>query len=247
MIPRIIHYCWFGRNELPPLARRCIASWKKYAPEYSIVEWNEDNFDFKESRYAAEAYSVGKWAFVSDYARFRIIFENGGLYFDTDVELLQGCELVIGNKAFMACDKNYMISPGLGFGAEKHSTIIKACLDTYNDRDFLRRDGSMDLTTVVEICSSVLRYRGIIGTDDVAFYNDFTVYPCEYFAPKEYGSNKVSITKKTISIHHYDSSWLSSRQKKHARVVSFIEQIFGKRLVETLVDIKRIMKGLIRW
>ena len=142
MIPKIIHYCWFGHNPLPPLAIKCIASWKKHFPDYEIKEWNEDNFNVNSIPYTYEAYSVGKYAFVSDYARFWILYQYGGIYFDTDVEVIKNMDDIINAGPFMGCENMFIpknknsiadINPGLGFGAIPKMEIYKNILDYYSN------------------------------------------------------------------------------------------------------------------
>ena len=139
MIPKVIHYCWFGGNPLPKLARDCIESWKKYCPGYEIREWNESNFDLECCQYVKEAASVGKWAFVSDYARFKILYVHGGVYFDTDVELIKTIDDILAKGAFMgiekpfniSCHQKYLVASGLGFATEKSMPVIGEILKLY--------------------------------------------------------------------------------------------------------------------
>lgn len=136
MIPKVIHYCWFGRNEKSDLIKSCIESWQKYCPEYQIIEWNENNFDVNTCEYTREAYLARKWAFVSDYARLKIIFENGGIYLDTDVELKKGLDNCLNYHAWFAQDDIRYINTGLGFGACKGNLLLKKMLDIRSARSF---------------------------------------------------------------------------------------------------------------
>ena len=154
-IPKTIHYCWFGRNPLPSLAIKCIASWKKYLPDYEIKEWNEDNFDVNVVPYTREAYAAKKYAFVSDYARFKILYEEGGLYFDTDVEVIKPFDDIIARGAFMGCERDAgdrggaCVNPGLGLGANPNFGLYKEILDLYATLHFSYPEGSLNLKTVV--------------------------------------------------------------------------------------------------
>ena len=132
MIPKKIHYCWFGRNPKPKLAEKCIASWKKYCPDYEIIEWNEDNFDIDMNAYVKSAYEQKKYAFLTDYARLLIIYENGGVYFDTDVELIKPIDDLLENKSFFGFEDREHVNTGLGFGAEKENQIIKRMQKEYD-------------------------------------------------------------------------------------------------------------------
>ena len=131
MIPKKIHYCWFGRGEKPKLAEKCIASWKKYCPDYEIIEWNEDNFDMFVYPYTKYFLETQKYAFLSDLVRLIVIFENGGLYFDTDVELLKRPDDLLENEAFFGFETPEYINTGHGFGATKHHPVIKEMIQSY--------------------------------------------------------------------------------------------------------------------
>lgn len=145
MIPKIIHYCWFGENPLPELAQKCIASWEKYCPDYEIKEWNENNFDLNGCAFVKEAYEAKKWAFVSDFARLKIIYEEGGIYLDTDVEILKSFDTLLGNKCFLGEETSGFVATGLGFGAEKYNPIIKELLEMYIGKHFKLEDGLFDM------------------------------------------------------------------------------------------------------
>jgi len=227
MIPKVIHYCWFGRNPLPPLAIKCIESWKRHLPDYEIIEWNEDNFDINAIPYTKEAYSAKKYAFVSDYARFWILYKYGGLYFDTDVEVIKPFENIVSKGPFMGCenvtDKNGLlplnVAPGLGLGAYANMDIYKVFLDYYSGIHFISMDGTLNTnTTVVEHISAVLRNKGLKNINAIQTIDNVIIYPREYFCPIDIVTNRLHITSNTYSIHHYAGSWadwsLSYRIKK---------------------------------
>ncbi len=159
MIPKVINYCWFGRNLLPELAKKCIASWKKYLPDYEIKEWNEDNYDVRKIPYIAQAYDLKKYAFVSDYARFDILYQFGGVYFDTDVEVIKDLRPVIEKGAFIGIEKgtNPFLAAGLGIASPAASTVYKEILDSYQTEQFVKDDGSLNLKTVCERVSEIMR------------------------------------------------------------------------------------------
>ena len=131
MIPKKIHYCWFGRGEKPALAKKCIASWKKYCPDYEIIEWNEDNFDINYNAYTKYCYENKKWAFLSDYVRLLVVYEHGGIYYDTDVEALKSFDDLLTYKAYFGFENEEHINTGIGFGAEKEHTVLKSMLEMY--------------------------------------------------------------------------------------------------------------------
>ena len=145
-IPKVLHYCWFGGAPKPKNIQNCIRSWKKYCPDYEIIEWNEQNFDVSQSLYTRQAYDARRWAFVADYARLKILYEQGGIYMDTDVELLRPLDDLLAYPAFFGFQHNNEVATGLGFGAEAHSPVVKALLDDYDSLPFLLPDGSCDLT-----------------------------------------------------------------------------------------------------
>lgn len=222
MIPKIIHYCWFGGKELPELARRCIESWKKYLPDYEIRQWDESNFDVHIIPYTHDAYEAHKYAFVSDYARFWVLYQYGGLYFDTDVEMIKNMDAIVQRGAFMGCEHmskpnaepaSLGVAPGLGLGFPPHSALIKELLDFYQKYSFYDADGTIKTHTVVTITTGILCKKGLINTPKIQEIEGVFIYPKEYFCPKEYLTNELTITDKTVSIHHYDGSWLSDEQR----------------------------------
>lgn len=240
MIPKIIHYCWFGRNPLPPLAIKCIESWKKYLPEYEIREWNEDNFDVNIIPYTQEAYKAKKYAFVSDYARFWILYKYGGLYFDTDVEIIKPIEDIISNGPFMGSerlvkmssnlyredDSAIAVNPGLGLAAVPGLEFYKRMLDNYAVLKFILSDGTLNTKTVVQYTTELLMDYGLKETDIIQNCMDIWIYPSEYFCPKSYENGKLYLTDNTRTIHHFAASWLSPKQ----RFILFIKSIIGVNL-----------------
>ncbi len=220
MIPKVIHYCWFGGNPLPELAVKCIESWKKYCPDYEIKEWNESNFDLNCCTYVREAYKAKKWAFVSDYVRFWILYHEGGVYFDTDVELIKPIDDIIKKGSFMACEKTNeinwktnMVAPGLGLAANPGLGLYKEMLNFYEKRHFLNKDGTYDTTTIVVYTTDLLRKYGLRNYDKVQIVNNIQIYPPEYFCPMDYQTGEIVITSNTRSIHHYSASWFSKTEK----------------------------------
>ena len=197
MIPKIIHYCWFGRNPLPESAVKCIDSWKKYLPDYEIKEWNEDNFDVNIIPYTADAYKVKKYAFVSDYARFWILYHYGGLYFDTDVEVIKNMDYIIENGPFMGCEsdashiKRMTVASGLGLSASPQMVIYKKILNKYQSCKFYTSKGSLNQVTVVGIVTSVLFNEGLVNKKGIQKIQGLTIYPKEYFCPMDYTTGEI--------------------------------------------------------
>lgn len=209
MIPKIIHYCWFGGNPLPPLAKSCIESWKKFCPDYEIKEWNESNYDVHKIPYISQAYRVKKYAFVSDYARFDILYEYGGIYFDTDVEVIRPIDDLISNGAFVGLELPGSIATGLGIGAAVGCPIFKEIMDNYKKTCFITQDGKMNLTTVVKRVSNIFKQYGFTEENKLQKIAGVTIYPIDFFCPKNYGTGEITITPNTYTIHHYDGSWCS--------------------------------------
>ena len=218
MIPKVVHYCWFGRNPLPESAVKCIESWRKYMPDYEIKEWNEDNFDVNMIPYSAEAYSVGKYAFVSDYARFWILYHYGGVYFDTDVEVIKPIDDIVEKGAFMGVEEmckvipedlvGYpMVAPGLGIGTPPGTAFYKKLLDFYEGSRFLAEDGSIIPGTVVAYTTRLLVEEGLQKTPDLQHTAGMWIYPEDYFNPFEDITGRLRITERTRSIHWYARSW----------------------------------------
>lgn len=228
MIPKKIHYCWFGQAELPPLAEKCIASWKKYLPDYEIIEWNESNFDINCCDYIKEAYQAKKWAFVSDYARFKILYEQGGIYFDTDVEVIKDLSPIIEAGAFLGIEKQFDVNPGLGIAVEPQHPLYKEFLDSYQDRHFVNNDGSLNLKTIVEYTTELLQEHGLSkDTTKIQTIDGIHIYPKDYFNPSNMDTRKIEITENTYTIHHYAASWVSRTERFCAKVYWLIARIFG--------------------
>ena len=241
MIPKIIHYCWFGKNPLPPLAVKCIESWKKYLPDYEIKEWNEDNFDVNIIPYTQEAYEAKKYAFVSDYARFWILYKYGGLYFDTDVEVIKPMDDIIAKGPFMGCENEVdhkgatalAVAPGLGLGVNPGLGLYKEMLDLYEGMRFVKENGGLNTTTVVEYTSNLLYKRGLENKSEIQFVGEIYIYPKEYFCPMDFHTKKITITSKTVSIHHYSASWQTPIMKFKIMVAKCL----GKRLSHLILKI----------
>lgn len=216
-IPKVIHYCWFGRGPKPKLASKCIASWKKFLPDYEIVEWNEDNFDIGFMPYCQEAYEAKKYAFVSDVARFKILYDHGGVYFDTDVEIIRPLDDILARGAFMGLERNPApslpdgaVNPGLGLAVAPGLGLVKDILAVYEGIHFRNPDKSLNLKTVVQYTTEVLLVHGLRPKPGIMEIDGIFIYPAEYFNPKG-SSTKLVITSNTRTIHHFAGSWHSLR------------------------------------
>ena len=247
MIPKKIHYCWFGGNPMPELMQKCVSSWKQFCPEYEIVEWNETNFDVNCCNYAKEAYEAKKWAFVSDYARFWIIYHQGGVYFDTDVEIIRPINDIVERGPFFGCEYGIperlgeycaCVAPGLGLAAEAGDAVYRKILDEYEAKHFLRPDGANDLTTVVKYTTDLLKPMGFSSScKEIQNVAGIWIYPPEYFCPINYQTSQLQIGKETRTIHHYTSSWHDRTLK--GKIKKMTKNLLGPKLIQLVLHLKR--------
>lgn len=248
MIPKIIHYCWFGGNPLPEDAKKCIASWKKYLPEYEIKEWNESNFDVNCCPYVKGAYEAKKYAFVSDYARFYVLYHYGGVYFDTDVEVICNMDSIIEKGPFMGFEKSFAtqnpdknfplgVAAGLGMAAEKQMPVLKELIDVYNSKaSFTFGEG-----TIVHYTTEVLKKYGLENKNVKQLVGGFTIYPDDVLCPMDSTTGLIHLTSNTVSIHHYSCSWIdhNTLSWKLHEFKNFLIRIFGEK---TIIKICRFFR-----
>ena len=240
MIPKIIHYCWFGRKALPRSAKKCIESWKKYLPDYEIKEWNEDNFDVNMIPYTQEAYSAKRYAFVSDYARFYILYHYGGIYFDTDVEVIKPIDDILEKGAFMGCETiaeeeiPLYVAPGLGLALEPKNEIIKELLDLYSCLHFINSDGTHNLKSIVQYTTDILVEHGLQKKGDIQNVGNIWIYPKDYFNPYDCEHNRMVLTINTRTIHYFAGTWKTNKE----RFMEFVEKTLGHYGVDFIHRIK---------
>ena len=236
-IPKIIHYCWFGNNVKPNYVINYINSWKKYCSSYEFREWNESNFDINSNQYVKEAYENRKWAFVTDYVRLKVLYEFGGIYMDTDIEVLKPLDEFLVYPAFSGFEFDNKISTGI-MGAEKGSLWIGNLLKDYDNRRFLKPDGSFDMTTNVELITDNTRQLYNIELNNrKQETKDFVLFPFDCFCAKKYYSNKIYKTKNTYAIHHFSGTWMSGSQKIKMHLTGLI----GKSGMKFLSNIKQFI------
>ena len=221
---KTIHYCWFGGNPKSKLIEKCIASWKKYFPDFEIKEWNENNFDVRQNKYVSQAYDAKKYAFVSDFARFKILHEYGGLYFDTDVEVIKPFYGLLEDEAFAGFETDEYVAPGLVLWVkEPQNNILGKMLERYSELEFINPDGTQNTTTICVYFTGMLRKYGLKKDDgSVQTCGDFKIYPKEYFCPFNDLTGELKKTDNSYTVHWYSKTWLSKSiviRTKFTRVI----------------------------
>lgn len=230
MIPKVIHYCWFGRGKKPELAIKCIESWKKILPDYEIKEWNEDNFDLNCNKYVKEAYENKKYAFVTDYVRLYALYNEGGIYMDTDVEVLKPLDEFLRHPAFSGFENNNSIPTGI-MASTKKNKWIESLLKDYDNISFVNKDGSLDLTTnVVRITNTTIENYNIELNNTYQDLKEVVFYPHDYFCPKDWNTGNINITDNTHTIHHFSGSWHSKKEKKQIAKKKKLIEKYGEEL-----------------
>ncbi len=250
MIPKIIHYCWFGDNKKPSLAKKCIKSWHKYCPDYQIIEWNESNFDISTCPlYIRQAYEQKKWAFVTDYVRLKVVYDKGGIYLDTDVELLKNPDNFLNNEAYFGFEDGKYIATGLGFGAVRQAKILLDIMEQYDDISFIKADGTFDtLPCPMRNTEVFLRYGLVQDNSRQLLKGSILILPKEYFSPMDYHTKKLEISENTYSVHWFSASWQSKKQKaeqkknerlqKRKETVHYLQHLPNRIMMKLLGDKK---------
>ncbi|MBQ8622047.1 MAG: glycosyl transferase [Oscillospiraceae bacterium] len=228
MIPKKIHYCWFGRGEKPKLAQKCIASWEKYCPDFEIIEWNEDNFDINMNGYTRMCYEQKKYAFLSDYVRLVVVAEHGGIYFDTDVELLKCPNELLKNKAFFGFENPDYVATGLGFGSTPHGTAIEAMVREYDP--FL--NGTHGTCGCPKLNTAALLKLGLKQDGTLQTVANAVILPIDYMNPYESTTGRLNKTSNTVSVHWYAGAWLSPWQRFRSTISKPLHRIFGTEFLQ---------------
>lgn len=234
MIPKVIHYCWFGRNPLPKMAVKCIASWKKYLPEYEIKEWNEDSFDVNIIPYTKDAYADGKYAFVSDYARFWILYHYGGVYFDTDVEVIKPMDDIIERGPFMGLEipgERCKINPGLGLACESGNPIYGTILEGFAKLDYHLPDGSRNPYSMIPMVTDIMKSKGLNGMGNVQNVEGIFVYAPDFLNPLDDATGRLKKTENTRTIHWFMKSWITGEHKVKTWLKRLLRRVFGNDCV----------------
>lgn len=234
MIPKTIHYCWFGGAPKPKLAERCIASWRKYFPDYEIREWNERNFDVDAIPYTRDAYAAGKFAYVSDYARFWVLYHHGGLYFDTDVEAVRDMADIVAHGAFMGWGRPDVrgvssVEPGLGLGAEPGMELYREILVRYASLNLYDAEGRLSPYTMIPMLTDMFTAQGLHCDGTRQVLGGVTIYPAEFFCPMDPQTGRIELTDNTRTIHRYTMSWLSPQQRIRAMLMRWVRRLASLR------------------
>lgn len=224
MIPKVIHYCWFGGGKKPKLARKCIDSWHKYMPDYEIIEWNENNFDINYNQYTKMCYEQKKYAFLTDYLRLLIVEDQGGIYFDTDVEVLRSFDNLLNNPAFIGFENNNYVASGLGFGAEPHNSAVLQMLDEYD----ALLDGEHGTIGCPTLNTNALRKLGLKLNGMMQDLKSIVVYPADCFNPMNSITGEITLEDHTFSIHRYSMSWLSKQSRLKSKLTRIFHRFFGE-------------------
>ena len=238
-IPKTIHYCWFGRKEKPDIVKRCISSWKTVLQDYEIIEWNESNFDINSNNYTRQAYESGKFAFVSDYVRVYALYNYGGIYLDTDVEVFRSFDDLLDNESLWGFEQeNYIATSTIG--SAKENKVIGEFLSLYKDRDFFRPDGSFDELTNVAMVTKMLNQNGLILNGEYQEIEDATFYPQSYFSPYDYINCRHLNNEDTYCMHYFYKSWLPKSTRIKGRIKIILSKIIGG---DNIRKIRSILKS----
>ena len=242
-IPKKIHYCWFGNNPKPDIVLNCIESWKKYLPDFEIVEWNESNYDYLKIDYTKEAYEAKKWAFVSDYARFDILSQHGGIYLDTDVEFLQPLpNSYLENEAFTAMESTGMVSPGLIYATIPNTEFLGNIIKKYQSMHFIV-DEQVNYTTVNTIITDVLKSKGYIVENKYQKIDNIVIFPSEIFCGYDLDVMEYDIQRETISVHHYAGTWTNKSLKR--KLQKYLKKFVGVGNYRKLLTIVRKIRKIL--
>lgn len=240
MTPKIIHYCWFGKKQKDKMVKKCIATWRKFFPDYKIIEWNEEKIDMNINLYVKEAYEKKKWAFVSDYVRLFALYKYGGIYLDTDVEVLKPFDALLLKSSFVGFESKGVITSWL-IGATPKNEIIKEFMDCYEKKHFVV-NGHMDLTPNTVSLSEICKRHGMIEENRIQDLGEMVIYPIDYFCGKSIVDGRIRITENTYTIHYFDGGWQSPTDRMFKKIKYSIFKIIGESAYPYIRKVYRKLK-----
>ncbi|MFT4801432.1 MAG: hypothetical protein ACI93N_001204 [Flavobacteriaceae bacterium] len=239
-IPKIIHYCWFGPKPIPNLELKCMESWTKHLTDYKFMFWNEETFDIENSNeYVIGAYQKKMYAFVADYVRIHAMVKYGGVYLDTDIELLSPIDKFLENEAFTGFENKTKVAAGI-MGCKKGNEVFKQMLDYYESVDFVNSKNDINITTICSVMMNVIEGIGFEYKNSEQSFSNFHIYERDVFYPKKMKDDSFRVTDQSVSIHHYSGSWLTPRQKKRGENI-----IWRKVFRPILIRVKAALSKLI--
>lgn len=242
MIPKVIHLCWLSGDPYPAKISRCLSTWEKYLPDYEVMLWDSKRFDLESSIWVKQAFEKKKYAFAADYIRFYALYNYGGIYLDSDVEVLKSFDDLLDLPYFMGAEKAQTPEAAI-IGAEKGCDWIKACLDYYKDRPFINDDGSLNIKTVPDIMISqikqikpirVLSLKDSLNIRQLNMEKEVLEFHDAFFSPKIFDSREVEITPYTYAIHHYQNSWFSPKAKLYYRLRAWFVKFLGQKTIRKM-------------
>lgn len=213
-IPRVIHYCWFGKKDLPDEYKYYMESWKKFCPDYQIIRWDESNYDYRKNTYTRQAYEAGKYAFVSDYARLDVVYNFGGIYLDTDVEIVKNIDILLKNRMFCGFEQGNLVNTGLGFGACKGFEHLKRMRDYYDNISFIDDNGKFNLTACTRYQTDYLKDLGLKRNGMFQMIDGIRVYPRTVLAPLDFYGTQNHYSEFTHTVHHYAATWFQGSRER---------------------------------
>lgn len=226
MIPKTIHYCWFGGNEKPDAVNKCIASWRANCPDYEIREWNEGNVSLEGCpQYVRDAYTAKKYAYVSDFVRLQVLFDHGGFYMDTDVELLKSLDPFLQDKGVIGFENDNFVNSGQMLAAEAEHMILSEMMQRYENIDFWKADGSMYLLGCPHVNTEVLVNHGLVRNGREQIVAGIHVYPADWFNPLDSATGELVKTENTVSIHWYSMTWVPAWKRIRVKLMRRVRRI----------------------
>lgn len=242
MIPKKIHYIWLGGKPLPPIFNKCLKSWKKYCPDYEIIRWDESNLNLDFCDYCRQAYDQKKFAFASDVLRFDVLYKEGGVYVDIDVEFLKPLDELLTLDSFTGFETSNMVAPGLIMGTQPGNKVVKDMLDIYSKMTF--EYNPQNQITICKLLSNNLIEKGLVCNNSTQVVDGMKIFSSEYFCPVSLSDGKIRKTENTITIHHYQGSWVRKSDKVKQRILMLIKRVMGQKIVDKLKKRKNIVSNV---